>query len=188
MENAMKMSKGGGQPGMDMMPKGMSLKIKGTSVATVMEGGMADGMEILNREGQPAVRINRKDMTYTKMPEGRPGADPEMTVTKGSETAKILGYTCQKYLIQMKVEGQTMNQTMWATTEIKDIDMKALARQRTAEGRPMFSDKIEGIPLKIEVASPQGNMVMEVKEIKREKLNDADFNIPAGFKEVKSPY
>lgn len=190
MEQALKSAQGGGAPeGMNnMMPKGMTLKIKGTNVATLMEGGMVDGMEILNREGQPAVRINRKDKTYSKMPEGRPGQEPEVSVVKSTETAKILGYTCHKYVVQMKVEGQAMDQTIWATTEIKDMDMKALAKQRTAEGRPMFSDKIEGFPLKMETASPQGNMIMQVEEIKREKLSDADFTIPSGFKEVKSPY
>jgi Domain of unknown function (DUF4412) len=184
MEQAMKSMQGGG--GMDnMMPKGMSLKIKGPNVVTLMEGGMVDGMEILNRDGQPAVRINRKDMTYSKLPDGQPGDTPEIVVTRGSESMKILGYTCQKYVVQLKTQGQVMNQTIWATSEIKDMNMKALALQRNAEGRPMFYDKVEGFPLKIEVPTPQGTMVMEVKEIKRGKLTDADFMIPAGFKEVK---
>lgn len=189
MEQALKMQGGGSPGGMDnMMPKGMTLKLKGANAVSIMEGGAVDGMEMLNKEGQPMVSINRKDKTYSKIPEGKPGAQPEVAVNKSTETAKILGYSCQKYLVQMKVEGQVVNQTIWATTEIKDINMKALAKQRGADGRPIFSDKIEGFPLKMEVTMPQGNMVMEVKEIKRDKLNDADFSIPAGFKEVKSPY
>lgn len=186
MENAMKSAKGPG--GMnDMMPKGMIIKVKGMNIATVMEGGMADGMEILHMKDQPPVRINRKDMTYSKMPSGPPQGTqtPEITVNKTTETMKILGYNCTKYIVNVKVEGKDVMQTMWTTTEIKDIDLKALARQGGRGQGPMFSDKVEGVPLRMEMASPQGNMVMEVAEIKKQTLSDAEFSIPAGFKEVK---
>lgn len=190
MENAMKMASGGAQANMNsMMPKGMTIKMKGTNVATLMEGGMVDGTEILHKDGQPTIRVNRKDMTYSSMPERKPGGpEPEINVTKGNDTKKILGYECQKYVVDMKAEGQNVKQVMWTTTEIKDIDVKALARQRNAQGQPMFSDKINGFPLRIEVGMQQGNMVMEVAEIKRGSISDADFNVPSGFKEVKSPY
>lgn len=189
MENAMKMAKGGGQPSMgNMMPTGMTIKIKGLHVATLMEGGMVEGTEILHKDGQPTLRINRKDMTYSKMPEAKAGAEPEVAVLKQSETAKILGYECHKYLVEMKTDGQAVKQIMWTTTEIKDIDMKAMTKQRSAQGQPLFSDKISGFPLKIEVVTPQGNMIMEVAEIKRQPLSDSDFSVPSGFKETKSPY
>lgn len=190
MEQAMKSAKGGGAPDMNnMMPKGMTIKVKGASMITLMEGGMADGMEMLFADGQAPVRINRQNKTYSKMPEESPGETPQVNVTRAPETMKILGYTCQKYLVEVVSGGQTMKQVMWTTTEIKDMDMKALSRQRSSQGQPMFSDKVQGVPLKVEMSAPQGNMVMEVKEIKRETLNDADFKIPAGFKETKfSPY
>lgn len=185
MESAMKSAQRGGAPeGMDnMVPKGMTMKVRGASMSTIIEGGVMDGMEMLMREGQPAVRINRKDQTYSKLPEGKPGADTKVTATKTSETTKILGYTCAKYVVQMTAEGQTVNQIMWTTTEIKDVDMKSFARQRNAQGQPMFSERVEGFPLKIEVANPQGKMIMEVAEIKREKLSSDDLTVPAGFKE-----
>jgi TolA-binding protein len=187
MESQIKMMKGGGG-GMDaMMPKGMILKVKGANLVTLVEGGMADGMEMLHLKDQAPVRINRKDMTYSKMPQGQgqAGPAPEAKVTKTSETMKLLGYNCTKYIVEITEAGRPIKQTMWATTEIKDIDLKALSRQGMGQGQQMFYEKVEGVPLRVEVASPQGNMVMEVTDIKREKLNDADFVIPAGFKEVK---
>ena len=187
MEQAMKSARSGGAPSdmNNMMPKGMTLKVKGSSMVTLVEGGMADGMEMLYAEGQAPVRINRQHKTFSKMPEESSGATPEVNVTRAPETMKILGYTCQKYLVEVNSEGQSMTQVMWTTTEIKDMDMKALSQRRSTQGQPMFTDKVQGVPLKIEMKAPQGNMVMEVKEIKREKLNDADFKIPAGFKEAK---
>jgi TolA-binding protein len=190
MEQAMKSAKGGGAPDMNnMMPKGMTIKVKGAGMITLIEGGMADGMEMLYADGQPPVRIDRQKKTYSKMPEQASSEAPQVNVTRAPETMKILGYTCQKYLVEVVSGGQTMKQVMWTTTEIKDMDMKALSRQRSSQGQPMFSDKVQGVPLKIEMSAPQGNMVMEVKEIKRETLNSADFKIPAGFKETKfAPY
>ena len=167
-----------------MMPKGMTVKIKGTNLSTMMEGGTVDGMEMLHRDGQPAVRINRKDKTYSKIPEAPEGKQPEVTVVKTSETAKIVGYTCQKYQVTIKDQGQSITQFMWTTSEIKDVDMKAMARQRNTQGRPIFYEKVEGFPLRIEVSVPQGSVMMEVQELKREKLLDSQFSIPEGFKEV----
>jgi Domain of unknown function (DUF4412) len=186
MEAAMKSMKGGG--GMDgMMPKGMVLKVKGANLSTLVEGGMADGMEMLHLKDQAPVRINRKDMTYSKMPQGQGQAGPaaEATVTKTTETMKLLGYTCTKYVLETTEAGRPIKQIMWTTTEIKDMDLKALSKQRMGQGQQMFHEKVEGVPLRVEMASPQGNILMEVTEIKRESLSDADFTIPAGFKEVK---
>lgn len=173
-----------------MMPKGMVLKVKGASLATLFEGGMADGMEMLHLKDQAPVRINRKDMTFSKMPQGQEQAGPaaQATVTKTSETMKLIGYNCTKYIVEVTEAGRPIKQIMWATTEIKDMDFKALSKQRMGQvGQQMFYEKVEGVPLRVEVASPQGNILMEVTEIKRESLSDAEFTIPAGYKEVKLP-
>ena len=185
MEQAMKSMKGGAGDMNSMMPKGMTLKVQGAKMITLMEGGMADGMEMLYLEGKSPVRIDRQSKTYATMPEGSAGTTPEVTVTRTPQTLTILGYNCQKYLVEMKSAGQSVNQVMWTTTDIKDMDLKSLTRQRTAQGQPLFSDKIQGIPLRIESAAPEGTMIMEVKELKRMKLNESDFKIPADFKETK---
>ncbi len=66
MENAIKSMGGGPQAGMnDMMPKGMTMKVKGGNMTTIVQGGMADGMEILHLKDQPPTRINRIEKTYS---------------------------------------------------------------------------------------------------------------------------
>ena len=154
-----------------------------------MEGGMANGMEILHQKDMPATRVNRAEKTYTRMPQGQQGAPTnQVKVTKTAETAKLLGYNCTKYIAEVSDRGKTMQQVFWATTEIKDMDMKSMSNQRMGQGgTAMFYDQIEGVPLKIEMASPEGNMVMEVTEIKRQPMSDAEFSIPADFKEAKKP-
>lgn len=188
MESMMKMPSG--DPN-SMMPKGMTVKVKGDNTLTLMEGGMVDGMEILHAKGKPSVRLDRQNKTYSPIPEGQGPAGGNSTVpkiTKTGETAKVLGYSCTKYLAEVVERGTPTTQVFWTTTEIKDMDMKSLARQSMGQGgQSMFHEGIEGVPLKMEFASPQGNMVLEVAEIKRESLNAEDFAIPADFKEVKMP-
>lgn len=191
MDAAMKSAASGGAPeGMNaMMPKGMTLKIKGENMVSIMEGGIGGGMEMLQAKGKPTTRVNRVDKTFSTMPESK--GDPatnKVKVTKTAETKKILGYNCVQYVAELTEKGTTMKQLFWTTMDIKDMDMKGLARQQMGQGgQSMFYDQIAGVPLKMEFAMPQGKMIMEAVEIKREKLSDSDFTIPADFKEVKTP-
>jgi hypothetical protein len=161
---------------------------------TVMDGGMMDGMEILHqKDANKTVRLDRQNKTYTVMGGGTGkdnsnGTAPQVKVTKTSETAKIIGYNCTKYIAETTVEGHPTTQIFWTTTEIKDFDFKNLARQKMGKGgQPMFYEQIDGVPLKMEMSMPQGNMVMEAAEIKRGPLNADDFKIPADFTETKGP-
>ena len=133
-----------------------------------------------------SVHLDRENKTYSVMPTGEmPGQTrPQPTITKTSETMKILGYNCTKYVSTVKEGDHVVTSNLWTTTEIKDIDLKALAKQRTVRGQSMFSEHVEGMPLRIESITKEGNMIMEVLEIKRESLNAADFTIPANYKET----
>ena len=187
MENMKKMSEGGMG---GMMPTGMTVKVKGTSTLTKMDGGMMNGMEILHQKDKPSIRIDRANKTWSAMPGGngqmgKEGMNVTSKVTKTGETATILGYNCTKYIMETSDRGRTITQNIWTTTDIKDMDMKSLARQRGPGGRPFFSDQIDGVPLKIEATTEEGKMVMEVTEIKRESINAADMTVPADYKETK---
>ncbi len=187
MENAMKMMKGGGMS--SMMPKGFTVKMKGGNTLTIMEGSMAQ--EILHQKDKDqSVRLDRENKTYSVLP-AYSGSENAKTppvapkVTKTSETAKIINYNCVKYLVETMVDGKPAKQAVWTTTDIKDIDTKGMARQRMGQGMSLFYEGIEGVPLKMEMSMKEGNMVMEVMDMKRESLNAADFTIPSDFKEVK---
>jgi len=190
MENAMKMQQGGGGDMMsNMMPKGMIVKLKGGSSLVTMDGGMMSG-DFLHTE-EKSVRLDRANKTYSVMPSGEgKGMENQQkpTVTKTSETMKIVGYNCTKYIVTMNEHGQTMTTNMWTTTDIKDVDIKAMAKQRSGRGQSMFYEGVEGMPLRIESSSKEGTMVMEVTEIKRESLNAADFTIPADYKETQGMF
>src|SRR5688572_18032615 len=123
MEQMMKMSESGG--GMESyMPKALVVKIKDQNALTHMEGGMMGNIDMLYLKNKNTTyKIDREAKTYTAMS----GADTtklnDAKVTKTSETAKILNYTCTKYIAEFTVKGQKVQQIFWATTEIKGLDM-----------------------------------------------------------------
>ena len=187
MENVMK----GGDMS-SMMPTGMKIKIKGGNTLSAMEGGMA--MEILYlKDKDQSYNLNRPNKTYTILPSGGGAAATtneiaKPKITKTSETAKILNYTCTKYIVEVTEHGKPVTQILWSTTEIKDIDMKSIGKQRMSRGSQTISyEGVDGVPLKIEMTTPEMTMVMEVTAIKKETLPSSDFSI-ADFKEVKNPY
>lgn len=187
MENMMKMMQSGDVS--SMMPKGLEFKTKNGNTLTKMEGGMMANMEMLYlKDKAQSYRIDRQGKTYSVLPAHsatESTTSPEVKITKTNETAKILDYLCTKYIAESTINDKTTQQIFWTTTAIKDFDMKSLARQRMGNNpQSLFYEKIEGVPLKIEMTMPQGNMVMQATSIKRQSLNASDFTIPSDYKEV----
>jgi hypothetical protein len=185
MEAAMKMMQGGDMNG--MAPSKMVVKIKNENAVMLMDGMMK--METLFLKGKnTSYKINRDAKTYSILPP--PTEDPnnkvDIKITKTGETAKVLEYACSKYSVDVTSKGHTITYFVWTTTAIKDFDLKALARQRMGNQETNFYEKLEGVPLKTEMTSPQGKMTMECAEIKKQSLPSSEFEIPSGFKEV--PY
>ncbi len=190
MESKMKMMQGGDMMS-NIMPKGWVMKMKDGNTLMSMDGGMMAGDMLHLKANDQTVRLNSKDKTYSVMPSGdgaSTATQQQPTVTKTSETMKILNYNCTKYVITMSEHGQTMTTTMWTTTDIKGVDMKAMAKQRMGHGQSMFYSNVDGMPLRIEVGTPQGKMIMEVTDFKAETLNAADFTIPSDYKETKGMF
>jgi len=184
MEAAMKMMQGGDVN--NMTPSKMVLKIKNENTLMLMDGMMK--METLYLKGKDAYKINRDAQTYSKLPP--PTEDPnnkvDIKITKTGETAKILDYPCTKHIVDVTTKGHSITYFVWTTTAIKEFDLKSLARQRMGNQETNFYEKLDGVPLKTEMTSPQGKMTMECAEIKKQSLPSSEFEIPSGFKEV--PY
>jgi len=195
MEKAMKMVQGGDLG--SMVPKAYSIKIKNQNSLISMDGGMMANTDMLYlKDKNTTYKIDRENKTYSTIPQhdaNDKASKIESKVTKTSETAKVLGHNCTKYIVDITMEGgHTMQQFYWTTTEIKDIDIKSMSSQRAASSKQaMFYDvydKLDGVPLKMEMFTPQGKMTMEVVELKRVTLPASDFAIPAGFKEVPNSF
>jgi Domain of unknown function (DUF4412) len=189
MEAAMKMAQGGNTN--SMMPSGFTMKTKGQNTITKVEGGMM-AMEVLYlKDKNQSYQLDRQNKTFSVLPSGTGAGQTNETqpkVTKTTETAKILNYNCTKYIVEISEHGQAATEFIWTTTDIKDIDLKSLAKQRVGRGHSIYYEGMEGFPLRIEIKSAQADIMMEVTEIKRETLDASDFAIPADFKETPGMY
>ncbi len=193
MEDALKMVQGGGTSGgmASMMPSAMVFKMKGGNSLTILEGGMMP-MEVLHLKDK-SYRLDQKSKTYSELGAGGPpnmpqASKPQVKVTKTNETTTILKYTCTKYIATITERGKTVDQIYWTTSDIKDFDMKSLAKQRMGRGEPMIYEGIEGVPLRMEMTTPEAKMIIEVTEIKRETLSASDFVLPADYKQTKGMF
>ena len=188
MEASMKMMQGGDMN--SMMPKGFMIKIKNGNTLTSMDGGIMAATETLYlKDKNQSYMINKDSKTYTVV---TPGSDhgkthADVKVKKTTETQKILNYTCTKTIVTVTENGTSVDQIFWTTTEIKDFDLKTLSNQRMGEKSAMFYEGIEGVPLKMEMTTPQMKIVSQVVELKREPVPASIFAIPAGFTESKMP-
>ncbi len=189
MDNMMKMMKGGDLS--SFIPKGSTAKVKDGNTLYSMEGGIMSNYEILSLKGKnESYQIDRQNKTYYVMPHNTETSETEknVTVTKTSETTKILGYSCTKYIVEYADEKHKTQQILWATKDIPGLDLKNMASNRMSRTQKIYYDKIDGVPLKIEIHVEQGNMVMEAKEIKKQSLAVSDFTLPADYKKVDMPY
>ena len=188
MEAALKMIQGGDMS--SLVPKGYSAKFKNKNMISSMDGGIMGDMEFLYLDGEDkSYVINRSAKTYSPVKNTYDDSkeNPDVKITKTSETAKIMNYTCTKYIAEVKSEkGETIGpQFFWVTKDIPGIDFKSMAKQRLSNSsQQMWYAQIDGVPLKVEMNMPGASMVMEVTEIRKQSIPASDFAIPAGFKET----
>jgi hypothetical protein len=186
MDAMMKMMSGGDLS--SMLPSAILMKLKGASSLVHIQGGIMDNTDMLYiADKAEAYTINHGAKTFTLMPKHDNASEKKPKVTKTSETKKILNYTCTKYIIETtSPDGKTVTANYWATTEIKDIDLKSLAKQQMAKDQSFVLPEIEGFPLLIETTLPQtGTITIETAEIKRESVANSELQIPSGYTEAK---
>ena len=154
-----------------------------------MDGGMMAGEILYVSEKGVTYHIDSESKTYSVMSKGD-DSDREMKgkVTVTGESAKIQGYNCKKYVVEIEEGGKSITQTVWATNEIKGLDMNSFSNQGVKGRKPTFYNEIDGVPLKMEMSMPEMDMTMEVTEIKKQSLPAGDFVLPSGFKEVKGMF
>lgn len=103
---------------------------------------------------------------------------PDVEVEKTTESKKVAGYKCTKYIITTE-DGSVVN--MWVTNELVS----------SKEGMQFVDDKIQGFPLEFEVAAEGMTMVFSAIEVEKglKKYNKKDiFNmsIPEGYEVINA--
>ncbi len=166
------------------------MKVKDGNVLTSV-GGMA--LEIMDakivtlcrKADNKCYQLDHERKTYSELG-AESGQDYEnewtFKVTPVAGDSIVQGYACRKYLIEMvnKAEKQTMRGLVWATTAIQlPANNPAMLGNPTAKA---FST-IKGTPLHMEMdMGDKAKMIYSLESVKQEKLNAADFALPAGYR------
>ena len=126
------------------------------------------------------------------------GGDVKVTVDKGTSPKKVAGYDCDHYVATMGDNGKA---EYWVTRAIKPptqyydafkIQMSALGPAGQTMGK-LFEEmkEIEGFPLAntttFKMMGMNLNTSSEATEVKKGPVPASAFEVPAGYKQGKSP-
>jgi hypothetical protein len=184
MMNAMK-----GRDINSMLPSNFIINVKNQDVLTKIDGGMFASELLYLKSKDQAYVLNREGKTYSPLSKSESketSSDVNVKISKTNETLKILNYNTTKYIVQTERNGKTLVQHIWATTEIKDLDLSALSKQNVGRDQPLLYRDIQGVPLKMKMDVDGMVVETEVTSIKKESLDAANFVIPADWKESAS--
>ncbi len=162
-----------------MAPAANVITIKGNNAKVVMEGGVMSSMigDVVNKGDEKTtyfVQAASKTVYKVKSDENKKDDDDkDVTVTKEKSTAKILGYTCQKY----KVVTKNGTNYVWAT---KDVDLGGVDYR----GKVTYKG-VEGMIMKQEMNISQDGqsmtIIMTAIQLEKKSVNDSEFTIPSDY-------
>ena len=100
-----------------------------------------------------------------------------ITIEKTNETKTILGYECTKYNVAMNKDGADVKMVIYATDKLKAVTQQTTAFGKDFKGFPMHMD------LAVEQQGMKMNLVIEVTDVKAEKVADEKFDMtpPEGY-------
>lgn len=177
----------GGNPMANMMPKGMTARVKGAKSLMVRDNGqasLASPSEILVVDAETAYAIDRANRRYQKLPAASPDAEEDAyTITRTDETGRTLNYRTRKYLVEPTGADADSGARfeVWTTTEIDGLNPRQLARMNPGRNAD-FIGQLDGIPVRMDIISPEMRMTMELTSLKEESIPDSVFQLPEGFR------
>lgn len=160
-----------------MMPKEMSYKFKDDMAKMIQPSAMGQTVMIHNgKTDKTTMLMDLMGSKYVMDTDNTKKKDETVkpTVTVLDETKEIAGYKCQKAEITMITDdGEEQKLTVYYT---KDIMVENFG-QTDIEG-------LDGFPLEYEMEKEGTIMKLTAKEVKKEKVSKAEFDIPKDYQTV----
>lgn len=127
------------------------------------------------------------------------GKDQDAVLEKGNQPRTIAGYKCDHYILTM---GKGLRMEIWATPDLEAPSTYFEARRLSyAAMGPVGTrfnkmleemQKIEGFPLAsnvfVKLMGMKSESQSEATEVKIGPVDDSVFDVPAGYKQGKSPF
>ena len=101
----------------------------------------------------------------------------DVTVTEGTETKTVLGYTCKRYDVVMKKQGVEVKMALYTTDKLSTKSQQVSGLGSKISGFPLYSE------MKMNQMGAEMVIKMEASEIKRESVSDDKFDMtpPEGY-------
>jgi hypothetical protein len=171
-----------------LLPTGLTLAVKGTRALVKTEGGLVFREVLSLADQHVAYLINRPARTFQKLPDltaSKTASKPSIKVTRTEEKSTILGYPCNRFLIEADDAGAKSHFSVWTTNAIKGLDAAAVKCLSWGQaGTPDFMGQLEGVPLKIDAVTPDVKVGLLATRLTLGPVDGALFVLPAGFKQV----
>ena len=164
----------------DFAPAKIYTNFYGNNVHQSFEGGFFKICEYVFLEKNTELYIIVDSFkVYTKVPLEKPFI---YTITKESETIEILGYSCEKYKVIIKSDGNSdLENHIWITTSLKIPSSPLLEKY----GSYLFYTELPYAVLKIETYSGLNYIATNISNTTPDK---SLFKIPKGYKEDKNMF
>ncbi len=108
-------------------------------------------------------------MSEEEMNKSKEDAEKVKSVTKTSDSKKIAGYLCFKYVV-IKINGDET--VVWATTEIEP---------QAKNPNDMYAGKLEGFPLEYTNLTNGMSMKMQATAVNFDKVAASEYEIPTDY-------
>ena len=171
-----------------LLPTGFILSIKGQRALVKTEGGLVSREVLSLADQHAAYTINRTARTYQKLPDPAAAGSAsvvKLKVTRTTETAQILGYPCNRFIVEANDAGAKSRFSVWTTTAIKGLDAAAVKRLNWGQaGGIDFMAQIEGVPLKVDAVTPDAKVALAATRITPGTVDGSLFVLPVGFKQL----
>jgi hypothetical protein len=181
----------------------MTIKIKGEKVrldatpqiSTIIDGTTGEMINLM-KDQKTAIRLSPEKLKaaseminkFTEKEKKESAEQPKLRATGKKET--INGYEAEEYVY----EGPDMKATYWIAPGYPDgaailKEMQTLKTDAWAPNLAKMPDyrDFPGLPIKTVISVGNNQITSVVTAIKRDAINDAEFSIPQGFREVKAP-
>jgi hypothetical protein len=95
----------------------------------------------------------------------------DITVTEGTETKTVLGYTCKQYNVVMKKQGVEVKMTLYTTDKLSTKSQQVAGLGSKISGFPLYSE------MKMNQMGAEIVVKMEASELKKETVSDDKFDM-----------
>lgn len=149
-------------------------------------GGLANGqgdvLYLLKEDKTYLINSSGKKAQVMQGSKAAQNKDTDISVSELDEKISLLGYVCDKYKVVVKTKEGEITQYIWATKEIEPVKPKS---SDNVSGLSAITNKIKGMPLKIEMEFEQGGMsftmISTATAIDETRPNKNLFVIPSDY-------